>query len=507
MKGHLLLVLCFHENNGTFMINALTLDGKDSPVKSQQYKLLKCPTGIKGFDEISFGGLPRNRPTLVAGTIGSGKTFFSMEFLLNGIMQYNENGVFMTFEEKTDELITNVSSLKYNLQQFINDGKIHLEHLHINQNEVHEVGNYNIDGLFVRLDFAIKKTNAKRIVLDSMDTLFLNLDKKTLSAEFHRLFSWLKDKNVSAIITAELGDTFLTRLGLEENIADCVIELTNRVVNQISTRRLRIIKYRGSSHANNEYPFIIDPNGLNVFPLASRLEGQNVLNTRVSSGIKKLDEMLDNLGFYIGSSILISGTAGTGKTSIISSFARSICSKNSKCLVCLFEEAPKQLIRNMLSIGISLDGFVKDGLIDFYYARPSLQDLELHFMEIKEIIKKTTPSYILLDPITNLMTEGPNSDVRSMLTRFVDYLKMKNITVMFTAAITLGSISRNPSDEGISSMVDTWIMLDDLVFDKERKRTISVMKSRGMIHSQDQREFIINTNGIEIAKLNTNNLG
>ncbi len=485
------------------MMNTI-MNGKESAVKTQEYKLLKCPTGIKGFDEISFGGLPRNRPTLVVGTIGSGKTFFSMEFLLNGVIRYNETGVFMTFEEKTEELITNVSSLKYNLPQLINDKKIHLEHLLINQNEVHEAGKYNIDGLFVRLDLAIKKTKAKRIVLDSMDTLFLNLDKKMLTAEFHRLFTWLKDRNVSAIITAELGDTFLTRLGLEENIADCVIELTNRVINQISTRRIRIIKYRGSNHANNEYPFIIDANGMNVFPIVLRLFDQKILSKRIFSGIKKLDEMLDNKGFFVGSSILISGTAGTGKTSIVSSFAKSACNENSKCLFCLFEEAPNQLIRNMLSIGISLDEFVKDGLIEFYYARPSLQDLELHFMEIKEIIEKTKPMVILLDPVTNLMTEGPNSDVRSMLTRFVDFLKMKNITVMFTAAITLGSISQNPSDEGISSMVDTWIMLDDLVFDKKRTRTISVMKSRGMIHSKDVREFIISTNGIEIAKLDAN---
>jgi circadian clock protein KaiC len=322
-----------------------------------------------------------------------------------------------------------------------------------------------------------------------------------LRSEIRRLFNWLKEKNVTAIITAEIAETYITRLGMEENIADCVIELSNRLTNQITTRRIRILKYRGSYHANNEYPFIIDENGMSVFPVISQGLEQKISVKRISSGIKKLDEMLENKGFFIGSSILISGSAGTGKTSVAASFASSACTQNELCLFCVFEESPNQIMRNMQSIGINLDPFVKSEKLHFYFARPTLQNLELHFMSIKEFINKINPSLIILDPITNLMTEGPNSDIRSMLTRFVDYLKTKQITVMFTAAITLGSIERNPSDEGISSMVDTWLMVQDIELDGERNRSVYVMKSRGMDHSKEVREFVITSEGITLIPI------
>ena len=473
----------------------------------KDFKLLKSPTGIKGFDDITFGGLPLNRPTLLVGSIGSGKTFMAMEYIINGIEKFNEPGVFMTFEEKTDELLENVSSLGYNIYQHIEKNSIYLEHLEIGPNISKEVGTYKIDGLFVRLEQAIDKVNAKRVVLDSLDTLFASLDRHILRSEFKRLFSWLKDKKVTAIVTAELGDVFLTRMGLEELIADCVIELSNRITNQISTRRLRILKFRGSPHALNEYPFTIDENRLTVFPLISQGLQQKSSNERISSGIQKLDEMLDNKGFYLGSSILISGTSGTGKSSLLASFANDVCSKNQTCLFCAFEEAPNQIIRNMSSIGLNLQPHVASNILQFYFARPTLQNLELHFMAIKEIIKIFKPHVVLLDPITNLMTEGSNSDVRSMLTRFIDYLKTKQITVMFSAAITIGSISQNPSDEGISSMVDTWIMVEDLEMEGERNRSMYVMKSRGMNHSKEVREFIISSSGINLIPITRNKQG
>ncbi len=489
---------------------------KTEPISSDQavglstekiYKLEKSKTGIRGLDEITFGGIPKNRPTILVGGTGTGKTFISMEYIIKGAVQYNEPGVFMTFEEKTDELLLNASSLGYDLYSLLKEKKILLEHLNINNNELYEIGKYNIEGLFVMLESAINKIKAKRIVLDSFDTLFSNFDTRILRSEFKRLFFWLKEKKVTAIITAELGDTYLTRLGLEENVADCVIELNNRIVNQIGTRRIKIVKYRGSTNANNEYPFIIDQKGMTIFPLVNQEKDELASLERISSGIKSLDEMLENKGFYLGSSILVSGTAGTGKTSIVASFARSVCSNKRVCLFCAFEEKPNQILRNMKSLGILLSPFIDSKHLHFYYARPNLQNLELHFMAIKELIEKLNPSCIILDPITNLMTDGPNSDVRSMLTRFIDFLKTKQITVMFTAAITVGSISQNPSDEGISSMVDTWIMVQDLEMNGERNKTLFVMKSRGMNHSKKEKEIVMSSEGVELLAIGKNKSG
>jgi circadian clock protein KaiC len=470
-------------------------------LKTNHFKFPKSQTGISGLDEMTHGGIPKNRSTLLLGNTGCGKTIMAMEFLINGIEMFDEPGVFMAFEEKTDELVLNVKSLGYNLDKYVANNKIYIEHLHLIPDEIKETGKYDLEGLFVRLEQAIKKVNAKRLVLDSLDSLFYGLDYKILRSEFKRLLSWLREKKVTAIITTELGDTFLTRHGLMEYVADCVIALDNRITNQISTRRLRIVKYRGSYHGNNEYPFIIDEKGITVFPFVSEAFQQKSSIQRISSGIKDLDEMLDKKGFYEGSSILISGTAGTGKTSIASSFAYSICHAKKSCLFCAFEEAPNQIIRNMQSIGFHLEPLVKSGVLTFYYARPTLQNLELHFLAIKKIIAELKPAVVILDPITNLMTEGPNSDIRSMLTRFVDFLKTQHITVMFTAAITVGSIERNPSDEGISSMVDTWMMVQDIEVEAERTRSLCVMKSRGMDHSNEVRKFIIASKGIALMPL------
>ena len=479
----------------------------NSKSKTSNFIFPKSLTGIHGLDDITTGGLPKNRPTLLLGNTGCGKTIMAMEFLVNGIEMYNEPGVFIAFEEKTAELAMNVKSLGYELDAHVADNKMYLEYVQINRNEILETGEYGIEGLFVRLGQAIDKVKAKRVVLDSLDTLFYSYDYQVLRSEFKRLFSWLKEKKVTAIITGEIGDTFLTRHGLEEYVADCVIVLDNRVTNQITTRRLRVIKYRGSIHGNNEYPFIIDKKGITVFPIISESQQQKTSSKTISSGIEQLDEMLGKKGFYVGSSILISGTAGTGKTSVATSFADSVCRQKERCFFCAFEEAPNQVLRNMRSIGISLEPHIKAGLLHFYYSRPTLQNLELHFIAIRKIISEFKPSVVILDPITNLMTEGPNSDVRSMLTRFVDYLKTEQITVMFTAAITVGSIARNPSDEGISSMVDTWIMVQDVEVNDERNRSLYVMKSRGMPHSKKVTKFIISSKGIKLMPMVKNEKG
>src|SRR5450759_3008913 len=473
--------------------------------KSKKFQFSKSPTGIQGLDEITTGGIPKNRPTLLLGNTGCGKTIMAMEFIVNGIEMFDEPAVFIAFEEKKDELVINVKSLGFDLDKHIANNKIYIEQVLINPDEMRETGMYDLEELFVRLEQAIYKVMAKRVVLDSLDTLFYGFDSKILRSEFLRLLSWLKEKEVTAIITSEIGDVFLTRQGIEEYVADCVITLDNRVTNQIATRRLRIVKYRGSIHGNNEYPFIIDEKGISVYPIISEAVQQESSSKRISSGIESLDEMLGKKGFYEGSSILISGTAGTGKTSLATSFAYSVCYAKKRCLFCAFEEAPNQVVRNMGSIGFNLAPVIKSGILTFYYSRPTLQNLELHFLAIKKIINEIKPAVVVLDPITNLMTEGSNSDIRSMLTRFVDFLKIQKITVMFTAAITVGSIERNPSDEGISSMVDTWMMVQDIEVDAERTRSLCVMKSRGMVHSNEVRMFKISSKGISLPPLANHN--
>jgi circadian clock protein KaiC len=474
---------------------------KLSKSKTKDFIFPKSLTGIQGLDDITSGGIPKNRSTLLLGNTGCGKTIMAMEFLVNGIVLFNEPAVFMTFEEKTDELKLNLRSLQYDLDTHLANKKLYLEHMQIDPLEITETGRYDLEGLFVRLEQAINKVNAKRVALDSLDTLFYSLDSRILRSEFKRLLTWLKEKKVTSIITSEIGDSFLTRHGLQEYVADCVIALDNRITNQIANRRLRIVKYRGSVHGNNEYPFRIEEKGISVFPVISEAVQQKSSSNRISSGIKDLDDMLGKKGFYVGSSVLVSGTAGTGKTSLASSFAYNVCKDKKTCLFCAFEEAPNQVIRNMRSIGFNLDPLVKSGILTFYYARPTLQNLELHFLAIKKKINEIKPSIVILDPITNLMTEGPNSDIRSMLTRFVDFLKTKDITVMFTAAITVGSIERNPSDEGISSMVDTWMMVQDIEVDTERTRSLCVMKSRGMVHSNEVRRFNISSKGITLMPI------
>jgi len=471
--------------------------------KKQDLKFPKSLTGIQGLDMITEGGLPMNRPTLLLGNTGCGKTIMAMEFLVNGIVLFDEPAVFFSFEEDIAELQLNVKSLGFDLDKHIAHNKLYLEHIPITRSKISDTGNYDIEGLFIRLGEAIKKIKAKRVVLDSLDNLFYRFDYKVLRSEFKRLLTWLKAIDVTAIITGEIGNTLTSRDGIEEYVADCVIVLDNRVVNQITTRRLRVVKYRGSVHGNNEYPFTIDANGIIVLPFIEGAIQQKSSSKRILSGIADLDEMLDKKGFFLGSSVLVSGTAGTGKTSIAATFSYSVCKNKHRCLYCAFEEAPNQIVRNMRSIGISLDSFIKSGLLQFYYARPTLQNLELHLIAIKEMINELKPSVVILDPITNLMTEGPNSDIRSMLTRFVDFLKLHQITVMFTAAITVGSIERNPSDEGISSMVDTWMMVQDIEVDAKRTRSLCIMKSRGMRHSNEVRRFNITKTGIHLLPIVT----
>ena len=459
----------------------------------------KTPTGIRGLDEITLGGFPKGRPTLICGAAGSGKTLMAIEFIVRGALEFGEPGVFVAFEEKAEELALNVASLGFDLPKMQKNNLVKIDHVHIDKTEIEETGEYDLDGLFIRLGHAIDTIKAKRVVLDTIENLFAGLNNQgILRAELRRLFGWLKAKGVTAVITGEKGEGSLTRQGLEEYVSDCVILLDHRVNNQISTRLLRIIKYRGSLHGTNEYPFLIDEDGISVLPITSLLLNSDVSTQRISSGIPAMDKMLGGKGFYRGSSILISGTAGTGKTSLAAYFAHETCSRKERCIYFAFEESPQQIVRNMRSIGLDLQKHIDNGLLQMHASRPTLHGLEMHLVSFHKHIKKFKPRVVILDPITNLITVGGVSEVKSMLIRLIDFLQSEQITVMFTA-LSLNTIINEQTDEGVSSLVDAWILVRDIESNGERNRGLYIMKSRGMKHSNQVREFVITDKGLDLV--------
>ncbi|MBO0947939.1 circadian clock protein KaiC [Fibrella forsythiae] len=470
--------------------------------RDSKYPLVALPktrTGIAGLDEITGGGLPKGRPTLICGSAGCGKTLFSMEFIVRGALQFGEPGVFVAFEEKSEELAMNVASLGFDLKQLQADKLVKLDHVRIERSEIEETGEYDLDGLFIRLGYAIDSIGAKRVVLDTIENLFSGLSNQgILRAELRRLFEWLKEKGVTAIITGERGDGTLTRHGLEEYVSDCVILLDHRVDNQISTRLLRIVKYRGSVHGTNEYPFLIDEDGISVLPVTSLTLDHDVSAERVSSGILALDKMLDGKGYFRGSSVLVSGTAGTGKTSIAACFVNAACLRNERCLYLAFEESPQQIVRNMSSIGLDLQSHIDQGLLTFHASRPTLNGLEMHLIAIHKLVRELKPRLVVLDPITNLVTVGSMSDVKAMLIRLIDFLQTEQITVLFTA-LTRNTIVQEQADEGVASLVDAWLLVRDIESNGERNRGIYIMKSRGMKHSNQVREFTITDEGVDLV--------
>jgi circadian clock protein KaiC len=463
--------------------------------------LLKSPTGIQGFDEITGGGLPTGRPTLICGGAGCGKTLFGMEFLVRGATQFNEPGVFMSFEETNEELTQNVASLGFDLEGLVKHKKLALDHVHIERSEIEETGEYDLEGLFIRLGYAIDSIGAKRVVLDTIESLFAGLPNQLiLRAELRRLFHWLKDKGVTAIITGERGEETLTRQGLEEYVSDCVIMLDHRVTEQTSTRRLRVVKYRGSMHGTNEYPFLIDENGFSVLPITSIGLKHIISNERISSGITALDKMLEGKGYFRGSTVLVSGTAGVGKTSIASHFAEAACKRGERVLYFCFEESPNQLMRNMLSIGIKLETWVQKGLLQFQATRPTNYGLEMHLAATHKAVNNFKPHIVILDPINTFIIGEQEIGVKTMLMRIVDYLKSNQITALFTSLTAKESGLEN-TDVGISSLIDTWLLLRDIELSGERNRGMYVLKSRGMAHSNQIREFILTDHGVELREV------
>jgi len=461
--------------------------------------LPKAPTGISGLDEITEGGLPKGRPTLVCGSAGCGKSMLGVEFLVRGATQYNEPGVLMTFEELPEDVITNSRSLGFDLDNLVAGKKLFVDYVRVERNEIQETGEYDLEGIFVRLNYAIESIGAKRVVLDTIETLFTGLTNAAiLRAELRRLFSWLKEKGVTAIITGEKGEGTLTRNGLEEYVSDCVILLDHRVIDQVSTRRLRVVKYRGSTHGTNEYPFLIGETGFSVLPISSLSLAHDVSSERISSGIPRLDTMLGGKGFYRGSSVLVSGTAGTGKSSLGAFFVDAASRRGERSLYFGFEESPQQVIRNMRSIGLNLEPWIKKGLLQFHASRPTLYGLETHLAVMHKQIQDFKPRVVVIDPISNLINTGSVAEVRSMLLRLVDFLKSEQITALFTALSSQGDASLEETEIGVSSIMDTWLLLRDIELGGERNRGIYVLKSRGTAHSNQIREFVITNKGIDI---------
>jgi len=461
--------------------------------------LPKCPTGIQGLDEITGGGLPRGRPTLVCGGAGCGKTLLAAEFLVRGAAQFHEPGVLMAFEETEKELKANVASLGFDLAGLVQRKKIVVDCVHIERSEARESGEYDLEGLFVRLGHAIDSIGAKRVVLDTLEVLFASMPNEAiLRSELRRLFRWLKDRGVTAVITAERGRENLTRHGLEEYVSDCVIVLDHRVNDQIATRHLRVVKYRGALHGTNEFPFLIGAEGISVLPITSLALNHKVSAERIATGIPRLDAMLGGKGFFRGSSILITGTSGTGKTIIAANFAQGACRRGERVLFFSFEESPNQIIRNMHSIGLRLEPLVKKDLLRFHSARPSLYGLEMHLATMFRAIAEFKPHVVVIDPITSLMDSGTDSECKGMVTRLVDYLKAGQVTSLFTS-LTQGGHALAQSESAMSSLMDAWILLQDFEGNGERNRVLYVLKARGMKHSNQIREFLISDRGIDVV--------
>ena len=460
--------------------------------------LPKASTGIQGLDELTGGGLPKGRPTLLCGSAGCGKTLLAMEFLVRGAVDFGEPGVFMAFEENTEELAKNFASLGYDLTALVAQKRLLLEFVHIERSEIEETGEYDLEGLFIRLGYAIDRIGAKRVVLDTVEALFSGLSNTgVLRAELRRLFRWLKAKGVTAIITGERGETSLTRYGLEEYVADCVILLDHRVVGQMATRRLRIVKYRGSTHGTSEYPFLIEEGGISILPVTSMGLKHEAATKRVPSGVARLDAMMGGKGYYRGSSVLVSGTAGAGKTSLAAHFAHAAAARGERCMWFAFEESSSQIIRNMRSIGIDLEPAVRRGTLRFHAEQPTVCGLEMHLVTTHKLVNDFKPQVVVIDPVSNFAALGSGAEVKAMLTRLIAFIKTQGMTALFTS-LTPGDTSLEATDVDISSLMDTWLVMRYMQHGAERNRFLAILKSRGMAHSNQTREFLLTEHGMEL---------
>jgi circadian clock protein KaiC len=471
--------------------------------KNAKANFPKTLTGISGLDEVTGGGIPTGRPTLICGGAGCGKTLFGVQFLVRGIMDHNEPGVFMSFEEPAKDLVLNVRSLGFDIEKLVEQKKLRIDHVRVERSEIEETGEYDLEGLFIRLNHAIDTIGAKRVVLDTIESLFGGISNTAvLRSELRRLFLWLKEKAVTAIITGERGDKTLTRQGLEEYVSDCVILLDFRVIDQIATRRLRIIKYRGSTHGTNEYPFLIDEKGISVIPITSLKLDHKVSTQVISTGLPQIDSMFSKKGIFKASSILLTGSAGTAKTIMASSFALAACKRKEQTIYFSFEESQAQLIRNMRSVGINLEPHVRSKLLHINSSRPSLSGLERHLLVVHKLIEEHNPTTVIVDPISSLLSIGSLNEVRDILIRIIDLLKQKGINAFFTSLTQAGSsMKKDLAVDAVSSLADIWIDISNHNYNNNKGRQLRIIKVRGMGHDARTHQFIINNKGIQIGKV------
>ena len=459
--------------------------------------LVKVPTGIRGFDELTGGGLPFGRPTLITGGAGSGKTLFGLEFLVRGAQDFDEPGVLLAFEESAPDLVDNAASLGFDLPALEADGRLVVDAMRIDPAEIVMTGDFDLDGLFIRLAAAIASIGAKRVVLDTIEVLFAALGNEAIvRAEFTRLLRWLKDQGLTTIITGERGrEGQLTRFGIEEYVADCVIVLDHRIRDELATRRLRVVKYRGSSHGTNEYPFLIRDRGLMVWPLTEVALDYTASDERVSLGTPALDDMLAG-GVYRGSTVLISGSAGTGKTTLAAQAVEAACARGEKALFVSFEESPGQIVRNMRSVGIDLGRWVEAGLLQIWGERATAFGLEAHLDRIEQLLDDAQPTVAVLDSVGSLSHVGAGAEVTSTVARDLDMLKTRGITAVITSLTHDGPGESSAS--AVSSLIDTWLLLRNTEVDGERNRLLFVIKSRGTAHSNQVREFRLTATGVDL---------
>jgi circadian clock protein KaiC len=460
--------------------------------------LKKAPTGIAGLDELTEGGLPAGRSTLVCGGPGCGKTLLAATFLVSGAVDHNEPGVFLSFDERVADLGVNTASLGFDLPRLQERGLVAADHVYIERENIEETGEYDLEGLFVRLDHAIRRVGARRVVLDSIDTLFAGIPNLAIvRSELRRLLGWLKERGLSTMITAERGEQTLTRHGVEEYVSDCVILLDHRVIDEISTRRLRVVKYRGAAHGTNEYPFLIDRDGIMVFPVTSLALAHQVSSERVPSGLSGLDAMLDGKGYFKGSSVLLGGGPGTGKTSIAAHLAEATCRAGQRAAYFAFEESPDQLIRNMQSIGIDLRPWIDKNLLRIQASRPTLHGLEMHLALLLKTVQDFQPDVVIVDPLSALVANSSPTQTENMILRLVDHLKMLGITAFYTGL----HVADGESGLNVSSIMDTWIIVRNTRLDDDLVRRLHVVKSRGMPHSARVLEMEITPAGVRLHDL------
>ena len=458
-------------------------------------------TGVKGLDDVLGGGIPQGHAMLLVGKPGTGKSILSMEYLLHGIELHKENGVYISFEESEKQIISNAASFGWKFEEMVKKNKLAISYIDMQPEQMRTVGDYDLSALILRVKGAIKKVNARRVVIDGINNLLSTFDdERIIRSDLLRLIREIKEVNATIFITGERGHDSWSKMGFEEYLADGLMHLDNRTDGNYQTREIQVVKCRGINHYTGKSPFIINSEGMSIRPLITADFDYKVLKSRVSTGIADIDNMLGGKGLYRGSTVYITGPSGAGKTSISSSFANGACSRGERALFLAFEESSDQIIRNMKSIGLSLDKWVNEKLLYFYTARATTNSLEGHLDNIMTMVREVEPTCVVLDPISAFRPIANENETKLMLIRLNDYLRARKITTVFTALSSDGEYSEH-ADVQLSSIADTWIVVRIMDYKGERNNVMQLMKSRGMSHSRQMKEMYFTGNGLKLQNV------